>query len=413
MIDTDAVSHPRSRRPGYKAAAAVFAVGMMGTTLPTPLYGLYRQQIGFSELIVTVVFAVYAVGVITALLVAGGASDVLGRRPVLTAALVLAALSAVCFLSEGGLPLLYTGRVLSGFSAGLLSGTGTAAVLDLAPPDRRARAALAATAANMGGLGLGPLVSGVLAQYAPSPLTLPFLVHLVLLAVTLVVTGLLPETVRHAGPRPPLRPQGMTVPPQVRGVFAPCSLAAFAGFSLLGLFTAVAPAFLSQTLGERNLAVIGAVVFCVFCASTAGQVLMGRLGPRAALSWGCAVLVAGLLLVGASLAATSFPVLLLGAVTGGTGQGMAFRAGLTLVGSAAPPEHRGATISAFFVIAYLGISLPVVGVGALAVALGVRDAGLVFTACAVLLVAAVGVRVRRHPPVPAAVRTTDEQSFPR
>nr|WP_129311593.1 MFS transporter [Streptomyces sp. L2] len=371
---------------------------MLGTTLPTPLYGLYRQQIGFSELIVTVVFAVYAVGVIAALLVAGGSSDVLGRRPVLMGALGLSALSAVCFLFEGGLPLLYTGRVLSGFSAGLFSGTGTAAVLDLAPPGRRARAAFAATAANMGGLGLGPLLAGFLAEYAPRPLVLPFLVHLTLLAVAFLVTCLATETVHHTGPRPPLRPQGMTVPPEVSGVFAPCALAAFAGFSLLGLFTAVAPAFLAQTLGKHNLAVTGAVVFCVFCASTCGQLLMGRLGARSALPRGCGVLVVGLLLVGASLLLKSFPLLLLGAVAGGVGQGMAFRAGLTAVGSAAPAEHRGATISAFFVVAYLGISLPVVGVGALAVTLGVRTAGMVFTCCAVLLVAAVGLRVTRHPP---------------
>ncbi|MBJ7907492.1 MFS transporter [Streptomyces sp. DSM 110735] len=394
MIDSDTEPARRRRRPGYAAAAGVFAVGMMGTTLPTPLYGLYRQQIGFSELIVTVVFAVYAVGVITALLVAGGASDVLGRRPVLGCALGLSALSAVCFLFEQGLPLLYVGRVLSGFSAGLLSGTGTAAVLDLAPAGQRGRAALAATAANMGGLGLGPLLSGFLAQYAPRPLSLPFLVHLGLLAVT----ALLPETVRHEGRRPPLRPQGMTIPPQVRGVFGPSALAAFAGFSLLGLFTAVAPAFLTETLGEHNLAVTGAVVFCVFCASTVGQVLMGRLGPRAALPTGCAVLAAGLVLVGVSLLTESLPVLLAGAVAGGIGQGMAFRAGLTAVGAAAPPDHRGATISAFFVVAYLGISLPVVGVGALAVALGVREAGIVFTACAIVLVAAVGVRVAHRPP---------------
>ncbi|MGW2638177.1 MFS transporter [Streptomyces sp. NPDC001348] len=398
MIRSDAEGPPQGRRPGYKAAAGVFAVGMMGTTLPTPLYGLYRQQIGFSELIVTVVFAVYAVGVITALLVAGGFSDVLGRRPVLLCALGLSALSAVCFLSEGGLPLLYTGRVLSGFSAGLLSGTATATVLDLAPPGLRARAGLAATAANMGGLGLGPLVSGILAQYAPRPLELPFVVHLGLLALAVAVTFLLPETVHHRGPRPPLRPQGMTVPPEVRGVFAPCALAAFAGFSLLGLFTAVAPAFLAQTLGEHNLAVTGAVVFCVFCASTGGQLLMGRVGAPRALPWGCLVLVLGLLLVGASLQLTSLPVLLAGAVTGGVGQGMAFRAGLTLVSAATPQEHRGATISAFFVVAYVGISLPVVGVGALAVTLGVRSAGLVFAGCAVLLVAVVGVRVWRHPP---------------
>lgn len=399
MIDSDRAPSGRRPHPGYLAVAGVFAVGMMGTTLPTPLYGLYRERIGFSELIVTVVFAVYAIGVIVALLLAGGASDVLGRRPVLVIALVLSALSAVCFLLEGGLPLLYLGRVLSGFSAGLLSGTGTAAVLDLAPPERRGRAALAATAANMGGLGLGPLVSGLLAEYAPRPLALPFLVHLALLAVALVVTLLLPETVRHDGGRPPLRPQGMRVPPEVRGVFGPCALAAFAGFSLLGLFTAVAPAFLTETLGEHNLAVTGAVVFSVFCASTGGQLLMGRIGARAALPWGCAVLAAGLVLVGTSLLVESLPLLLVGAITGGVGQGMAFRAGLTAVGSAAPEEHRGATISAFFVVAYLGISLPVVGVGALTVGLGVRGAGMVFTVCAIVLVAAVGARVRAHPPV--------------
>ncbi|MEU9925007.1 MFS transporter [Streptomyces griseoluteus] len=398
MIDSGTDPSRRRLRPGYLGAAGVFAVGMMGTTLPTPLYGLYRERIGFSELIVTVVFAVYAVGVIVALLLAGGASDVLGRRPVLVVALVLSALSAVCFLLEGGLPLLCLGRVLSGFSAGLFSGTGTAAVLDLAPPGRRARAALAATAANMGGLGLGPLVSGLLAEYAPWPLILPFLVHLALLAVALVVTLLLTETVHHEGARPPLRPQGMRVPPEVRGVFGPCALAAFAGFALLGLFTAVAPAFLTETLGEHNLAVTGAVVFSVFCASTGGQLLMGRIGARAALPWGCAVLAAGLVLVGTSLLVESLPLLLIGALTGGTGQGMAFRAGLTAVGAAAPEQHRGATISAFFVVAYLGISLPVVGVGALTVGLGVRLAGMVFTACALVLVVAVGARVRVRPP---------------
>ncbi|MEV8046513.1 MFS transporter [Streptomyces griseoluteus] len=398
MIDSGTDPSRRRLRPGYLGAAGVFAVGMMGTTLPTPLYGLYRERIGFSELIVTVVFAVYAVGVIVALLLAGGASDVLGRRPVLVVALVLSALSAMCFLLEGGLPLLCLGRVLSGFSAGLFSGTGTAAVLDLAPPGRRGRAALAATAANMGGLGLGPLVSGLLAEYAPWPLILPFLVHLALLAVALVVTLLLAETVHHEGARPPLRPQGMRVPPEVRGVFGPCALAAFAGFALLGLFTAVAPAFLTETLGEHNLAVTGAVVFSVFCASTGGQLLMGRIGARAALPWGCAVLAAGLVLVGTSLWVESLPLLLIGALTGGAGQGMAFRAGLTAVGSAAPEEHRGATISAFFVVAYLGISLPVVGVGALTVGLGVRAAGMVFTACAIVLVVAVGARVRVRPP---------------
>jgi MFS family permease len=400
VINQDTGRQQGAVRPGYLAAAGVFTVGMMGTTLPTPLYGLYREQIGFSELIVTVVFAVYAIGVIAALLLAGGLSDVVGRRPVLLGALGLAALSAVCFLFQDGLPLLFTGRVLSGFSAGLLSGTGTAAVLELAPAGRGARAGLAATAANMGGLGLGPLLAGTLAQYAPWPLRLPFLTHLALLAFAVAVTSLLPETVHHSGARPPLRPQGMVVPAQVRAVFAPAALAAFAGFSLLGLFTAVAPAFLTQTLGVHSLAVSGAVVFCVFCASACGQVLMGRIGARSALPVGCLLLVAGLLVVGASLWLASLPVLLIGAVSGGTGQGLAFRAGLTVVSTVAPNTHRGATISAFFVIAYAGISVPVIGIGALAVTLGLRNAGLVFTGCVMLLAATAGGYLWRRPPTP-------------
>ncbi|MFG2869150.1 MFS transporter [Streptomyces sp. NPDC048338] len=388
----------RGRRLGYPAAAAVFAIGMAGTTLPTPLYGLYRAELGFSELMVTVIFASYAVGVIATLLLVGNHSDVVGRRPVLWCALAMAAASAVCFLNEGGLPLLFAGRLFSGFSAGLLSGAGTVTVLELARPEQKSRAGFAATAANMGGLGCGPLLAGFLAQYAPDPLTLPFLVHLGLVAVACVVVLLLPETVRQPRLRARPRPQGLYVPARVRGVFTPSAVAAFAGFSLLGLFTAVAPSFVSQTLDIHNLAVTGLVVFSVFLASTAGQSLTGRMPVSTALPLGCLVLVVGLLLVGASLWVETLPLLVVGGMCGGLGQGLAFRAGLSAVGDAAPSAHRAATVSSFFVVAYTGISLPVVGVGALTMWVGLDTAGLTFTACVTVLAAGAGLYLYlRHP----------------
>jgi MFS family permease len=386
------------RRPGYAAAALVFAIGMAGTTLPTPLYGLYQEKIGFSELMVTVVFAVYAVAVIAVLLVGGNYSDDVGRRPVLFCAMALSAASAGCFLLETGLPLLFAGRLLSGFAAGLLSGAATAAVMELAGPGQRARAGFAATAANMGGLGCGPLLSGILAQYAARPLELVFWVHIGLVAIAVVIIRLLPETVERPKRFPPLKPQGVSVPDEVRGVFAPASVAAFAGFSLLGLFTALAPSFVARTLDVHNLAVTGAVVFSVFLASTAGQSLSERIGTRRALPIGCAVLIAGLVLVASSLVAESLAVLVAGALCGGAGQGLAFRAALSLVGGAAPAEHRGGTISAFFVVAYTGISLPVVGVGAAAQLWDLRTAGLVFAGCVILLAACAGVYSALRPP---------------
>ncbi|AKG46755.1 major facilitator superfamily permease [Streptomyces xiamenensis] len=381
----------------YIAAAYTFAVGMAGTTLPTPLYGLYQRQIGFSSFLVTVIFATYAVGVIAVLVLAGDLSDLRGRRPVLLIALLLSMAAAGCFLAEGGLPWLLAGRLLSGFSAGLLTGTATVTVMELAPPGGRERAAFAATAANMGGLGCGPLLAGVLAEYAPAPLRLPYLAHLGLLVVACALTAALPETARPDRPPPPLRIRPPGVPHQVRTAFVPAALAGFAGFAMFGLFTSVAPTFMATHLGVHNLAVSGAVVFSAFASSTAGQLTAGRLPGTRALPAGCFLLVAGMLLIGASLLTGELALLLAGAIVGGTGQGLAFRAGVTAVTTRAPRERRGETTSAFFVVAYLGISLPVLGVGALTLVIGLRDAGLVFTGCVTLLAVAIGLHLLRSP----------------
>src|SRR5919201_3268631 len=146
-------------RAGFAAAALALALGMMGTTLPTPLYALYGQRYGFSEVIITVVFATYAAGVIAALLLLGRLSDQIGRRRMLLPALGLSALSACAFLLADDLPVLFVGRVISGLSAGIFTGTATATLVDLAPRDRRDRATLMAAVANMGGLGFGVLLA--------------------------------------------------------------------------------------------------------------------------------------------------------------------------------------------------------------------------------------------------------------
>ncbi|MBD3002906.1 MFS transporter [Streptomyces sp. 5-10] len=377
----------------FLAAAYAFVVTMCGTTLPTPLYSLYQREFGFSSFMVTVIFAVYAAGVIVALLLLGSVSDFIGRRPVMLAALVLSGLSAVCFLLAQGLPELFAGRTLSGLSAGLATGTATVTVIELAPERLRRGVTLLATGANLGGLGLGPLLAGVLAQYAPAPLKLVFVVDLVLVAVGAAVVLALPETVRKRS-RPPLRPQRLRVPKEMRSTFAAAAMAGFAGFATLGLFTSVSPTFLSEVEGESNLAVAGAVAFSVFAASIAGQALGRRLGPGRSLPGGCAVLVAGMAAIAASLASASLALLVLGAVVAGTGQGLSFHAAVRVVTERSPADHRAEVTSALFVLMYLAISIPVIGVGALTVAVGLRSAGLIFTGCVALLAVATLLRLR-------------------
>ncbi|MEV4948643.1 MFS transporter [Streptomyces sp. NPDC053755] len=385
----------RGRRRCY-LAGAVFAVCMAGTTLPTPLYSLYQEKFGFSELIVTVVYAVYAFGVIGVLLLAGNASDSVGRRPVLLWGLGFSAVSAVCFLCATGLGWLYAGRLLSGLSAGLFTGAATAYVMELAPKADVSRATFVATAANMGGLGCGPLLAGVLAQYAPWPLHLPFVVHLALVAVSAAVLLRLPETVRERRPVSTVRPQRLGLPPEVRAVFAPAATAAFVGFALFGVFTSVSPAFLAQSLDVHDHAVSGLVVALAFFASTAGQLMVGRAGARA-LPLGCAGLLAGLAFLAGALRWDVFALVVLSALVGGTGQGLAFRGALSAVAGASPPDRRAAVISALFVVAYAGISVPVIGVGLLSDPIGLEGAGLVFIACMAALVSGAAVYLLRRP----------------
>ncbi|WP_438289773.1 MFS transporter [Streptomyces sp. HUAS TT7] len=386
--------------PGWRQCllgGAVFVVCMVGTTLPTPLYGLYQDKFGFSELTVTVVYAVYAFGVIGVLLLAGNVSDAVGRRPVLLWGLGFAAVSAVCYLCANGLGWLYAGRLLSGLSAGLFTGAATAYVMDLAPRGGAPRATFVATAANMGGLGCGPLLAGALAQYAPWPLYLPFAVHLALVAGSAAVLLSLPETVREPQPLGSARTQRPGLPAQVRPVFVPAAIASFVGFALFGVFTSVAPAFLAQSLNVHNHAETGLIVALAFFASTAGQLAVGRVGLRRSLPLGCVGLLAGLALLAGALRWDLLPLMVLSALVGGCGQGLAFRGALSAVAEASPADHRAAVISTLFVVAYAGISVPVIGVGVLVNPLGLEGAGLVFIGCMAVLASSAAVYLLRQP----------------
>jgi MFS family permease len=378
-------------------SGAVFAVCMAGTTLPTPLYPLYQGKFGFSELTVTVVYAVYAFGVIGVLLLVGNASDAVGRRPVLLCGLGFAAASAVCFLCATGLGWLYAGRLLSGLSAGLFTGAATAYVMELAPGGGASRATFVATAANMGGLGCGPLLSGVLAQYADWPLYLPFVTHLVLVAGSAAVLLRLAETVRERKPLRTVRPQRPALPPQVRAVFTPAAIASFAGFALFGVFTSVSPAFLAESLHVDNHAVSGLIVALAFFASTAGQLAVGGVGVRRSLPLGCAGLLAGLALLACALRWDLMSLVVLSALVGGVGQGLAFRGALSEIAGASPEHRRAAVISTLFVVAYAGISVPVIGVGLLTDLIGLEGAGLVFITCMAVLVSTAAVYLVRRP----------------
>jgi MFS family permease len=376
-----------SRNVGFVLVAYAFLATMIGTTLPTPLYPLFEQRYSFGELMVTVIFGVYAFGVIAGLLVFGNLSDEIGRKPVLLIGLAFSAASAFLFVFAGSLVPIFAGRIASGLSAGVFTGTATAMLVDLAPGGRRRLASFVAVIVNLGGLGLGTLLAGLLADYCRSPLRLPFIVDLGLLAPALLGLLMTPETVQRTAFR--LRLQRLKVPTEVRGVFIRGAAAGFGSFAVAGVFSSVAPVFLGQILGRTSHALAGTIVFILFSASIVGQLVVSRLSDRRALVSGCALLVGGVALLALALGIESLAALVAAASVVGLGQGLVIGAGLAAINQRAPVEHRGETASSFFVVMYVGLSLPVIGVGVAAHVFSLRTAGIGFSAAVAVLVLAV------------------------
>lgn len=373
---------PRRNRFAFALLAYAFAAMMLGTTIPTPLYALFGQQEHFAVLTTTVIYATYAGGVLFALLAFGRWSDAVGRRPMLLAGVAFSIASAVVFLLADAVPELLVGRVLSGLSAGIFTGTATAAVIEAAPAQWRSRAAAVATIANIGGLGAGPLLAGLLAQYAPRPLDLVFVVHIVMAVLAGVAVFVSPETSQRSGT---LGLQRLSVPPQVRATFIVAALAAFAGFAVTGLFTAVAPSFLANVVGVTNHAAAGAMAFSVFGASAVAQIFATRIRPQRAVAVGSAILVVGMVILALALHFSSLPALIAAALVAGAGQGMSFSRGLAAVAELTPAQRRAEVSSTYFVVAYVAISLPVVGEGLAAQAWGLRTAGVSFAIAVAVL----------------------------
>jgi MFS family permease len=288
---------------------------------------------------------------------------------------------------------LLVGRVLSGLSAGLFTGTATAAIIESAPPRWHTRAPAVATIANMGGLSSGPILAGLLVQYAPEPLRLPFVVHIALTVLAAISVLVVPETSPRTGK---IRLQRLTVPPPVRPIFIIAGLAAFAGFAVTGLFAAVAPAFVAEVIGIGNHALAGLISGSIFAASAAAQIVAVRIAPRRAVALGCVILVIGMVVLAAALHFSSLPALIAASLVSGLGQGISFSRGLAAVAEGTPAEVRAAVNSAYFVVAYIAISIPVVGAGLAAQAWGLRTGGTVFALAVGVLAAACLVAILRQ-----------------
>jgi MFS family permease len=381
---TSAMREGRNRL-GFWAVAFAFTTAMAFATLPTPLWSLYAHRDHLSSLTVTLVFAAYAVAVALGLFLVGHLSDSYGRRRVLAPALALNLIAGVVFVSWQELPGLLLARVLSGLVIGAVTATATAWLTELdaarRPSESRGRSPAVAIAANLGGLGLGGLISGGLAQWAGSPLRLPFIVLLGALLLAEIGLAAAPETRGARQPHPRYRPQRVSVPPRARGRFVAAAIGATIAFALFGLVTSLAPSFLEGTLHQPSHALAGAVSFAMFASAALAQTLSSSRAPQQLLATAIPALLAGITLLTLAhwLATPSLGIFFAGDLLAGVGAGLAFKGAIGTVSEISLTDHQAEALAGLFLAAYLGLAGPVIGLGALTQIASTRVSLLAFS----------------------------------
>jgi len=354
-------------RTARGAAAADLACMYMGSTLVTPLYVLYQEQFAFSELTLTLIFSAYAVGNIVSLFVLGRLSDQIGRRRTALPAIGVAMLASLVYLFAAGTSWLFVARGLSGLAIGMSSAAATAWVVDLTRNRKEQRGAAITTGAIFSDLGIAALLGGILAEYAPAPLQLSFIVYLSLLAILAFFVARTKDTVEdrvESLSETSLKPR-IGVPREIRGRFVSPAVTAFAIFAVSGFYAALAPSFLRRDMDVTNLAVAGAVVCELFVFAAITAFATSAMKVRTAMLTGAATLIVAVGLLVAAQALQSLVILIIGVVVTGVATALGYRGSLQVINEIAPKEKRAEVISSFAIVCFTGNGVPVIGVGVL------------------------------------------------
>ncbi|MGI8430204.1 MAG: MFS transporter [Solirubrobacteraceae bacterium] len=358
-----------SPRLAYVLVAAVIGLALFASGTPSPLYGAYRALWGFSPLVLTLVYATYAFGVLASLLLAGRVSDVVGRRPVLLAALGMLMGTTILFMLANSVAWLFAARALQGLATGLALGAASAALLDLHPRRDPAGVGLTNGVVSAGGMGLGVFVSAIFIELLPAPRVLPYVALFVLFAIAFGCALRMPEPVPNRL-RFRLTPQRPNIPTAVRRPFLLAALGVTSSWSIGGLFLSLGPQLAGSLLHTTDHLVAGVSVLALAGPAALSQLAFRRMAPWAGAAAGSVALAAGMVTIVIAASAASGALYLAGAIIGGAGFGVAFLGALRALSAAVPPQHRGAVMSAFYVVAYSALSLPAILAGVLVTPLG-------------------------------------------
>lgn len=359
-------THGKIRCPAARAwlAPAGVLVGTgWGSNQLTPLLLVYEHRLALNTGTAEAIFGVYALGLIPGLLLAGPASDARGRRVIVLPAAGLSLAASVVLAAAGHhLALLFLGRLMAGVSSGAVFAAGTAWLRETSLPPRgtatAAQAARRAVIAMTVGFALGPLVSGVLAQWAPLPTVVPYLPHITLMAVVIVSLTRTPETAGETKRR-----MRLSVPAvrrsRFRQIIVPLAPWVFAAPSVA---FALLPSIVGADHDRDRVALAAAVTMLTALAGVLIQPVARRLDTHGARNrsaiTGLVVLAAGLGLGALTAHDRQVWLLVPCAVVLGSAYGMCFIAGLVEVAHLADHDALAGLTAVYYALTYVGLSAP-------------------------------------------------------
>jgi sugar phosphate permease len=348
-----------SGRPAVFVLASLIVALLASSAAPTPLYAIYQAQWHFTPITTTVVFGVYAMAVLAALLVLGKLSDHVGRRPVLLTALVVHASSLVIFATATGVPALLSARVIQGLSTGAALGAIGAAMLDM---DRELGTFANAVAPGIG-TASGAIVSALAVRFLPDPTHLIYLALIGVLALQAAAIAGMRETVSRApGALASLRPE-ITLPRVLRTPVLTAVPVLFAVWALAGLYGALGPALVHALTGSGNV-VLGVLSFFVLAASAVVAVIAARrAAARTVMLFGILALITGVAVTVMAVSLRSPAAFFAGTAIAGAGFGGGFQGSIRTVVPLAAAHQRAGVVSLLYVVSYLGLAVPVVLAG--------------------------------------------------
>ncbi|MEG0857999.1 MAG: MFS transporter [Pseudomonas sp.] len=372
---------PIQRSPALLAFALCLIT--FAVNLQAPLYTTYAELSGKGAAATAVAFSAYVVGVVPVLLLLGGLADRVGRRPLIIVALGLSMLATLLMLLAPTLETLGLARLLLGVGTALASATGTAYMSELMHNGDSGRAATWVTASTSLGFGLGAALTSLFLLRGPTLAPHSFYLHLLLAGLALLAVWRLPDQrrdTRGAWLKLPCYPAGSL----------PYGLAILLAWACVGLVIALLPSILKQH-GLANWS--GFSTFCVISCGLLFQPLARRMAPAKATLLGLFVLPCSYALLAWGADSGQLMAVLLGTVAASSAcYGFVYLGGLSAVNMLAGAEKTRAS-AGFFLLAYLGFSLPVIFTGLLVDHLGSRMALLIFGAGVLLGCLGVGARL--------------------